>query len=225
MAEIDGILYAAFPRVRGRILDELDDERLRQIGRLIGRLHAIGAARDAPHRPRLTVERYVREPLEVLVSGKVMSDNLAARYADVARRIADAVAPLLARARVQRLHGDLHRGNVIWSAEGPILVDFDDCLVGPPVQDLWLLSRGNSAEARRGRDQLLEGYEVFREFDRATLALCEPLRALRIIYASAWIARRWDDPSFRAGFPTFGTESYWAAEYEELFGIFESLGS
>ena len=106
-----------------------------------------------------------------------------------------------------------------------MLVDFDDCLVGPPVQDLWLLSRGSSDEARRGRDQLLEGYEVFREFDRATLALCEPLRALRIIYASAWIARRWEDPSFRAGFPTFGTESYWASEYEELFGIFESLGS
>jgi Ser/Thr protein kinase RdoA (MazF antagonist) len=225
VAEIDGILYAAFPRVRGRILDELDDERLRQIGRLIGRVHAIGAARDAPHRPRLTVERYVREPLDVLVSGKLMSGNLAARYADVARRIADAVAPLLARAKVQRLHGDLHRGNVVWGADGPILLDFDDCVVGPPVQDLWLLSRGNSDEARRGRDQLLEGYEVFREFDRSTLALCEPLRALRIIYASAWIARRWDDPSFRTGFPTFGTETYWAAEYEELFGIFESLAS
>jgi Ser/Thr protein kinase RdoA (MazF antagonist) len=225
VAEIDGILYAAFPRVRGRILDELDDERLRQIGRLIGRVHAIGAARDAPHRPRLTVERYVREPLDVLVSGKLMSGTLAARYADVAGRIADAVAAPLGRARVQRLHGDLHRGNVIWAADGPILLDFDDCVVGPPVQDLWLLSRGGSDEARRGRDQLLEGYEVFREFDRSTLALCEPLRALRIIYASAWIARRWDDPSFRAGFPTFGTETYWAAEYEELFGIFESLGS
>jgi Ser/Thr protein kinase RdoA (MazF antagonist) len=223
VAEIDGILYAAFPRVRGRILDELDDERLRQIGRLIGRMHAVGAARDAPHRPRLTVERYVREPLEVLAAGGVIPGHLGTRYADVARRIADAVAAPLARARVQRVHGDLHRGNLIWGADGPILVDFDDCLVGPPVQDLWLLSRGSSAEAQRGRDQLLEGYEVFREFDRSTLALSEPLRALRIIYASAWIARRWDDPSFRAGFPTFGTESYWAAEYEELFAIFESL--
>jgi Ser/Thr protein kinase RdoA (MazF antagonist) len=225
VAEIDGILYAAFPRVRGRILDELDDERLRQIGRLIGRVHAVGAARDAPHRPRFTVERYVREPLDVLGSGGVIPTGLAARYGDVARRIADAVAAPLARAPAQRIHGDLHWGNVIWGAEGPILLDFDDCLVGPPAQDLWLLSHGDSAEARRGRDRLLEGYEVFREFDRSTLALCEPLRALRIIYTSAWIARRWDDPSFRTGFPTFGTDAYWAAEYAELFGIFESLGS
>jgi Ser/Thr protein kinase RdoA (MazF antagonist) len=223
LSEIDGIFYAAFPKVRGRTLDELDDERLRQIGRLIGRMHAVGAARDAPHRPRFTVERYVHEPLEVLVSGQVISAALAPRYRDVACRIADAVATPLARARTQRIHGDLHWGNVIWAADGPILLDFDDFLVGPPVQDLWLLSRGDSEEARRGRDRLLEGYEVFREFDRATLALCEPLRALRIIYMSAWIARRWDDPSFRTGFPAFGTDGYWASEYEVLYTIFESL--
>jgi Ser/Thr protein kinase RdoA (MazF antagonist) len=223
VAEIDGILYAAFPKVRGRTLDELDDERLRQIGRLIGRMHAIGAARDAPHRPRYTVERYVTEPLEVLLAGAVVPASFAGRYRDVASRIADAVAPPLARARAQRIHGDLHWGNIIWGADGPILLDFDDCLVGPPVQDLWLLSRGDSEEARRGREQLLQGYEVFREFDRSTLVLCEGLRAFRIIYISAWIARRWDDPSFRAGFPAFGTDSYWATEYEELYAIDESL--
>ena len=223
LAEIDGILYAAFPKVRGRMLDELDDERLRQIGRLIGRVHAVGAAGDAPHRPRFTVERYVHEPLDVLLSGGVVREPLAGRYRDVALRIADVVAKPLARVKTQRIHGDLHWGNVIWGADGPILLDFDDCLVGPPVQDLWLLSRGDSEEARRGRAQLLEGYEIFREFDRSTLALCEPLRALRIIYMSAWIARRWDDASFRSGFPAFGTDGYWAAEYEALFNIFESL--
>lgn len=225
LAEIEGIFYAAFPKVRGRTLDELDDERLRQIGRLIGRMHAVGAARDAPHRPRLTVERYVHEPLDVLGAGDFLREPLAGRYRDIARRIADAVALPLARARAQRIHGDLHWGNVIWGADGPILLDFDDCLVGPPAQDLWLLSRGASEEARHARAQLLEGYEVFREFDRSTLALWEPLRALRIIYMSAWIARRWDDASFRSGFPAFGTDRYWAAEYEELFTIFESLSA
>jgi Ser/Thr protein kinase RdoA (MazF antagonist) len=224
LAELDGIFYAAFPKVRGRILDELDDERLRQLGRLIGRMHAVGAARDAPHRPRVTVERYVKEPLEVLLAGAFIPGPLAGRYRDVALRIADAVAAPLERVRAQRIHADLHRGNVIWGADGaPILVDFDDLAVGPPVQDLWLLSRGDSEEARRGREQLLEGYELFREFERSTLGLCEPLRALRIIYMSAWIARRWEDPSFQTGFPAFGTDNYWMAEYEELFGISEGL--
>ncbi len=221
--EIEGIFYAAFPKVRGRTLDELGDEALRRIGRLIGRAHAVSAARSAPHRPRLTVERYVRHPLEVLLAGRFIPGALAGRYRDVAQKITDAVEPLLARATAHRIHGDLHVGNILWAADGPILVDFDDCLTGPPVQDLWLLARGDSPEARRQREQLLEGYEVFREFDRSTLALCEPLRALRIVYMSGWIAQRWDDASFRTGFPAFRTDQYWMTEYEELFRIFESL--
>ena len=85
LAEIDSIFYAAFPRVRGRTLDELDDERLRQIGRLIGRMHAVGAARAAPARPRLTVERYVHEPLEVLEANKLLPTALGPRLAFAAR--------------------------------------------------------------------------------------------------------------------------------------------
>jgi len=223
LEEIEGILYAAFPKVRGRTLDETDAEGLRRIGRLIGRMHAIGAARDAAHRPRLTVERYVHEPLDTLVAGGVIPAPLDGRYRDVALRLADAAAPLLTRARTQRIHGDLHWGNLLWPADGPILLDFDDFLVGPPVQDLWLLARGGSEEARKARAELVEGYELFREFDRTTLTLCEPLRALRIIYMSAWIARRWEDPSFRTGFPTFETTGYWSAEYEALYNIYESV--
>ena len=223
LPEIDGISYAAFPRVRGRTLQEGDDELLRQIGRLIGRMHAVGAARDAPHRLRLTADAYARGPLEVILAGKFIAEPLAGRYRDLVLRIADAVEPALGRARTQRLHGDLHWGNVLWAADGPILVDFDDCLVGPPVQDLWLLARGDAAEAEKAREQLIQGYEVFREFDRATLALCEPLRALRIIHMSGWIARRWDDPSFPAAFPAFRTDNYWMTEYEALFNIAESL--
>jgi Ser/Thr protein kinase RdoA (MazF antagonist) len=223
LAEVDSIFYAAFPKVRGRTLDELDDAGLRRIGRLIGRMHAVGAARDASTRPRLTVERFVHEPLAALEARGLVPGALATRYRDVALRIADKAAPLFGRASVQRIHGDLHRGNIIWATDGPILVDFDDFMVGPPVQDLWLLAPGQTEDARRARDQLLEGYELFREFDRSTLALCEPLRALRIIYVSAWIATRWDDPSFRTGFPAFGDYAYWAKEYEVLYAILEAL--
>lgn len=223
LGEIDGILYTAFPRVRGRVLDELDAEQRRRIGRCIGRVHAVGAARGAPHRPRLDVERYVKEPLQVLLDGGFIPGTLAPRYRDVTLRIGDAVAGPLAAARAQRIHGDLHKGNILWTADGPVLVDFDDFLMGPPVQDLWLLAAGDSEEARRAREDVLEGYELFRKFDRATLRLCEPLRALRIVYMSAWIARRWDDPAFPGAFPTFRQISYWMQEYEELIRIAEAI--
>src|SRR6267142_1897470 len=200
LSEIEGILYAAFPKVRGRTLDEL----------------------DAPNRPRVDPKRYILEPLEVLMASDFIPSGLAPRYRDVAVRIAEAAAKPLAAARVQRIHGDLHWGNITWTPD-PLLVDFDDCLVGPPVQDLWLLARGNSEEARKLREDLLEGYELFREFDRSTLALCEPLRAMRIVYMSGWIARRWSDPSFPPAFPMFRNHNYWNQEYEELVQIAEGL--
>src|SRR6266511_295939 len=183
-------------------------------------MHAVGASRDAPHRPRLDVKRYLFEPLEILMASGFIPEGLAPRYRDVVVRIADAAAKALATARVQRIHGDLHWGNILWTPD-PLLVDFDDCLVGPPVQDLWLLARGNSDEARKLREDLLEGYELFREFDRSTLALCEPLRAMRIVYMSGWIARRWADPSFPPAFPMFRNHNYWNQEYEELVQIAE----
>ncbi len=223
LGEIDGILYTAFPKVRGRMLDELNPELRRRIGRILGQAHAVGASRDAPHRPRLSVKRFVHESLDVLVGGNFVPENLAPRYRDVALRIADAVAAPLAAARAQRIHGDLHLGNVLWTTDGPVLVDFDDFLVGPPVHDVWLMARGDSEDARRARDDIIDGYELFREFDRSSLALCEPLRALRIIYVSAWIARRWDDPAFPRTFVTFRDHRYWADECEELYKIADAI--
>jgi Ser/Thr protein kinase RdoA (MazF antagonist) len=221
--EIDGIFYAAFPKIRGRTLDELDAENRRRIGRTIGRLHAVGAARPAPNRPRLDVRRYVHEPLDILMAGDFIPGSLAPRYRDVALQIARTVEAPLAAAPAQRIHGDLHWGNILWAADGPVLVDFDDCLMGPPVQDIWLLGRGNDEEARKMREDLIEGYELFREFDRSTLPLCEPLRALRIIYISGWIAKRWEDPSFPPAYPNFRDTRYWMQEYEELVNIAEGL--
>ena len=221
--EADGIFYAAFPKIRARTLQEGDDESLRRVGRLIGRMHAVGASRPAPHRRRFSVENYVTEPLEVITRGGFIKEPFASRYRDVAMKIAAAAAKPLERARAQRIHGDLHWGNLLWGRDGPILLDFDDCVMGPPVQDIWLLARGDAEESKKALDQIIEGYELFREFDREMLALIEPLRAMRIVHMSGWVARRWDDPSFKSGFPAFGTDQYWSSEYEALYRIFESL--
>src|SRR5205823_2839117 len=88
LGEIEGIHYAAFPKVRGRTLDELDAEQRRRIGRTIGRMHAVGAARDAPQRPRLDVTSRIREPVETLVTGNFIPGTLAPSPRDVALRIA-----------------------------------------------------------------------------------------------------------------------------------------
>ena len=64
--------------------------------------------------------------------------------------------------------------------------------------------------------ELLAGYELIRPFERRELALVEPLRTLRIIRHSAWLAERWEDPAFPAAFPWFGSVRYWQGQIISL---------
>jgi Ser/Thr protein kinase RdoA (MazF antagonist) len=63
---------------------------------------------------------------------------------------------------------------------------------------------------------LLAGYEQFTPFDRSELGLIEPLRALRMIHYSAWLARRWHDPAFPKAFPWFAEPRYWEEHHRAL---------
>jgi Ser/Thr protein kinase RdoA (MazF antagonist) len=88
--------------------------------------------------------------------------------------------------------------------------------MGPAVQDLWMLLAGDRETATRQLKALLDGYEQFHAFRRAELRLVEPLRTLRLLHYSYWLARRWQDPAFPAAFPWFGTSRYWQDRILEL---------
>jgi Ser/Thr protein kinase RdoA (MazF antagonist) len=130
-----------------------------------------------------------------------------------------------------RLHGDCHVGNILWTpadapaaaGPGPHFVDLDDARMGPAVQDLWMLLSGERAQRTYQLSCLLDGYEQLREFDRRELALIEPLRTLRLIHYSAWLARRWDDPAFPRNFPWFGSRDYWQGQVQMLEDQIEAL--
>jgi Ser/Thr protein kinase RdoA (MazF antagonist) len=211
-----GIWYSLFPKVGGRAPDELSDEQLVRIGRLLARVHNVGATRDAPARVRLDVATYGRANLAALSDGGFLPAEVASPYRRAALALFELLEPRLAAARAQRIHGDCHLGNLLWSTQGPFFLDFDDMVRGPAVQDVWLLIAGRDEEALRQREVLLSGYTEMREFDRRELALVEGLRALRFIHFSAWIARRWQDPAFPLAFPQFGSPNYWGKELKDL---------
>lgn len=211
-----GILCAVFEKAAGRNPDELTDEQLLWVGRLLGRMHGVGASRPAQHRISLDVQTYGLANLEYLLDERHLPSDLEGRYERTVREICRLSEALLSGAPHQRLHGDCHFGNILWGSAGPFFVDFDDMVVGPPVQDIWLLTPGRDEWARKQRLLLLEGYEQMCSFDYSTLKLIEPLRALRMINYSAWIARRWKDPAFPRTFPSFGSRQYWQEQYECL---------
>lgn len=219
LREIDGIFYGISDRRGGRAPDELDAELAQRVGMLAGRIHAVGARADAPHRPRLTSDFFVHRNLQWMEERGTVPGHLRERHSAAARAIADLYDELsegIPPEGMQRIHGDLHRSNLLLRDGVLRALDFDDMVVGPPVQDLWLALPGRDDETRRLREAFLEGYESFRRFDRSTLRLIEPLRGLRIVSYSAWIARRWHDPFFPRAFQEFGTEAYWTGEVREL---------
>ena len=204
-------LFAVYPRCGGRWPDLASAEEQRRMGRLLGRMHAVGAARPFRHRPRIEPERLGHAARHYLLGHDFLPDYLVPAYASLTEDLLRQVEALFAAHgnAPLRLHGDCHPGNVLWTDDGPHFVDLDDCASGPAVQDLWMLVSGERDEMRRQLDELLEGYTVFHPFDPRSLGLIEALRTLRLMHYAAWLARRWQDPAFPRAFPWFGTPRYW----------------
>lgn len=207
-----GFRFAIWPRRGGRT-PELDDPAvLAWIGRLIGRMHAVGANRPFAHRPALDIERYGDQAADLLLDEQWLPEDLEDAYAGVVDQALDEVQACFERAgniRSIRLHGDCHRGNMLWTDAGPHFVDLDDCCTGPAMQDLWMLLAGDRGEMTAQLGHVLKGYRAFHPFDPRELHLIEALRTLRLIHHAAWLARRWDDPAFPMAFPWFNTQQYW----------------
>ncbi len=212
----DGILYTVFPKQGGRIPDEFQDEELMQLGRLLARLHQVGRGKQALHRLHITPQMYGRKNLEYLLSSKLIPAHLEKNYASIVETICLESEKLFMNKFIQRLHGDCHKGNILWGRDGLSLVDFDDMVVGPCVQDLWLVLPGRDQESIIQRDILLEGYTSMLDFDYSSLKLIEPLRALRFIHFSSWIGKRYQDESFKRAFPFYGTDKYWEEQIHDL---------
>jgi Ser/Thr protein kinase RdoA (MazF antagonist) len=219
LRRIDNIFYSVSDRRGGRAPDELDAATARRLGMLAGRMHNAGARRPAEHRLRLAADTFIRDDVAWLDSHDTLPRHLRQRYPGAALAIAEVVDRRLAEVpidRFHRIHGDLHLGNLLLRDGVLRVLDFDDMVIGPAVQDLWLALPGRDPQTLALREAFLAGYEQFRAFDRSTLALVEPLRGLRMIHYAAWLARRWHDPAFPAAWPHFGTQEYWERETNDL---------
>jgi Ser/Thr protein kinase RdoA (MazF antagonist) len=208
---------------RGGRAPELDDpDVLMWIGRLMARMHLVGEREAFVHRPTLNIQTFGQAPRDMLLAQDWIPPEVAQQWLEVCNQaLALVQARMPAEVRTLRLHGDCHPGNILWTPEGmpepgPHFVDLDDARMGPAVQDLWMLLHGDEIERRQKLAIVLEGYETMRPFDRAELQWVEPLRTLRIIHYSAWLASRQDDPAFPMHFPWFGTADYWRGQCDTL---------
>ncbi|MEP6897304.1 MAG: serine/threonine protein kinase [Rhodanobacter sp.] len=217
----EGFRYALTPRRGGRAPELEAVDQLQWLGRLIARMHVIGARQPFVHRGRLDGDSMVRQPMQAVLDSSLLPGSLQTNYRAAATRLATAIAQrqqAIGPVRQLRLHGDCHPGNVLWTDEGPHFVDFDDARSGPAVQDLWML-----ANDERAMKAVLEGYEQFRDFDHGELALVPALRAMRQLHYAGWIAARWHDPAFPAAFPFAAESRWWEQHIADLHELADEL--
>lgn len=213
----DGYTFALFPKEGGRACDEPSPDEWMQIGRLLARVHQVGARHPAEHRLTLHPAHSARFHLETILERSTLAGALRERYQSTVLALLDGVEPLFDDVENIRLHGDMHCMNLIWRPDEPLrIIDFDDMMNGPVIQDFWMLLPGRLNDSRREWDLLLRGYELFAGFDKYQTCLIEPLRALRYLHHTAWCVLQQSDGIHARLEADFGTPEYWQREIRDL---------
>ncbi len=225
LSQYQGFRFSLFPRKGGHApeFDNLDN--LLILGRLLGRIHLIGASQQFQHRPTLDIDSYGYQSAE-LISSEFIPLELKTAYDSLTGDLLDMIAQILGESNtIQyiRVHGDCHAGNILWRDDYPHFVDFDDARMAPAVQDIWMLLSGDRARQTAQLSEIVEGYNEFFDFHPRELRLIEALRTLRIMHYSAWLAKRWGDPAFPMHFPWFNTVRYWSEHVLELREQYSAL--
>ena len=79
----DDFLFAVFPRQGGHSPELDDPDMLNRLGRLIGRIHAIGTLKAYHHRPTLNIESFGQEPSDYLLNHRWIPDDITDTYRNV----------------------------------------------------------------------------------------------------------------------------------------------
>ncbi|MCH8142256.1 MAG: serine/threonine protein kinase [Proteobacteria bacterium] len=221
--EFEGFRYAVYPRQGGHPPNLEIEENIKVLARTLARIHAVGSIKPFSHRPVYSVARMGVDSRTFLLEANFLPIEMEEAYASTTEHLLERLAPAMDGISISgRIHGDCHLGNLLWRDEVPHFVDFDDCVNGPPIQDLWMLLSGEREEQQKQLGTILDAYEQFYEFDATSIRLIEPLRTLRIMYHAAWLARRWDDPAFPRAFPWFNTQKYWG---EHVLNLREQMAA
>lgn len=215
---LHGMFVAVWPRTGGRSPDDLTTEELQILGRTIARIHNTGETQNTTTRPHFNEDTYIHKPLQILEKSDSLSGPLYEEYRKVALEVSESYRSFGKTVQPIRIHGDCHRGNILHNNGSWFFLDFDDTLMGPPVQDLWMIVSEDRPEEQ---EALISGYQEFRDFATGDLQMIPILRAMRFIHYSAWILKRWEDPAFPLAFPHFGTEEYWQQEIRDLQRILD----
>ncbi|MGN7613349.1 serine/threonine protein kinase [Magnetococcales bacterium HHB-1] len=223
----EGFRFALYARYEGRSPEFGQEIDFNSLGRFLGRMHALAAKKTFQFRPQLTVEGMGRCVQRDILEKKRLPHHLEEKYKLLSEALFQQLETCFTQAgdvALIRVHGDCQMGNFLLNHNQLCLLDFDDALLAPALQDIWMLLSGSMAEMAEQLTQLLKGYQMFHPFSLGELKLFEALRTLRLMTQALWLARRWKDPAFAKTFPWYDRERYWHTHLQTLAEQHRRLG-
>ena len=218
--EAEDIHFSVFPKKGGRTLDEFDQDGWITLGRILARIHLIGEMHKAAKRIRWEPENATGEHIAIIFQHRFILPDFEKSLMTISDLFIKKAAPLFNSREFILLHGDCHKGNLIFRpGEGIFMVDFDDCCIGPEVQDVWMLLPDTVDNSQKELEWFFKGYEIFRKFDRGSLKLVPALRGMRLLHYAAWLAVQSQETDFQNNFPDAGKARYWNELLRELQSI------
>lgn len=219
LLEHQGIHFCLSEKVLGQSPDADNMNHLFATGELLGEMHKALQSHVFLARPTLSPIEGIQHGSEIILNSPLFKKGFKSRYLKAISQLKQ-----LAQKDIQAywpshhfpIHGDCHRSNLLIHHDQLQLLDFDDCMTGISMQDLWLHLSGDTHQQAIQLNELIEGYESFYDFNRQEMHLIDTLKAYRIVQQSAWVLTRWEDPAFPRAFPNFATEDYWLMHLQAL---------
>ncbi|TNH15875.1 serine/threonine protein kinase [Halomonas sp. BL6] len=210
--------FALFSQCSGQAPELDNPDHLFALGEVLGRLHEVAAQAPFQHRDTLRLAEGVSDAERRVLASPWLNDHQARAYQRVVNKIRQHLESVALSAECMiRAHGDCHLGNVLGRDGDFHLVDFDDCLMAPAIQDVWmLLPMEEPQQWRTQLSEIVEGYEETRPFPHEQMSLIEPLRAYRLTRHATWLVSRWEDPAFPRAFPWLAEAGYWDQHIRQL---------
>jgi Ser/Thr protein kinase RdoA (MazF antagonist) len=212
---------AVFGWIEGeRLANAMTERNLESYGEVVARLHA--QARDfAPPAGMKTWDSPYPflEPEVLFRADHRPTVGEARRAFERAKRASlEAIDRLVGSEPPRMIHADLHQDNAFVRADGSIaMLDFDDCMLGWPVQDL-----GITVFELAGRDDfdrleaaLRRGYERVGDWPERVPGEVRVFAADRCLMFANYVVQD-HDPGYRARASRLVAE--WADEIERLLG-------
>lgn len=194
--------------------DEPTEEMMRAAGRAMARMHA--AARDTglPEGASLPVVDDTFwdngdsiEPSDLVTTGEKAIIAKAVENIEIITR------DLYSRNRPQLIHADIHPWNVMWQGSDVAIFDFDDCVIGLPVQDIAVTLYYNDTDEQDAA--FLSGYQELAPLPEFTQHEMSALKLQRRIVLLSYILET-ENPEHRAMVPEYLAKTI--KRIEEVFG-------